>query len=166
MVGVGLLGSRGGVSPALQAWLSYQYLWSRHFGLVLEVSAPLARGSVSRLQGSAEVGAVVAGGGLLARLQSDGGRMFVATSLGGALAAVLVKGQPAPSFAGTSPTAYAGLLYLRASGGVYPTRWLGLGAAGILGTTTSRVRIQFANEDVGEWGMPLAAVLLFAEVGW
>jgi len=164
--GVGLLASRGGVSPALQAWLSYQHLWSRHFGLVLEVSAPLARGAVSSLQGSADVGAVLAGGGLVARFQNDSGRMFVTTSLGGAFAAVLIKGRPASGFSGTSPTAYAGFLYLRASGGVHPTRWLGLGAAGILGTTTSRVRIQFANEDVGEWGMPIAAVLLFAEVSW
>jgi hypothetical protein len=165
-VGVGLLGTRGGVSPALQAWLSYQHLGFRHFGLVFEVSAPLVRGSVSRPQGSAEVGAVVAGGGLCARVRSDGGRMFLATSLVGALAAVLVNGRPAANFAGTSPTAYAGLFVLRASGGVYATRWLGLGVAGIFGTTTSRVRIQFANEDVGEWGMPIAAGLLFAEVGW
>lgn len=164
--GLGFLGSRGGAGPALQAWLSYRHLWSRHWGMVLDLSAPLARGSVGNPQGTAHVGAVVAGGGLHARLKSESGRTFVAGSLGGAFATVLVKGQPVPNLLGSSTRAYTGLAYLRLSGGFCPTRWLGLGVSGWLGTTTSRVRIRFANRDVGEWGMPIAAAVLYVEVAW
>jgi hypothetical protein len=164
--GVGLLYSRGGVSPSWQAWLSFQHLWSRHLGMVLDLSAPLARGSVGNPQGTADVGAMVAGAGLLARVTSDSGRLFVATSLGAGVASVLFRGQALPNLVGSSTRAYSGLLYLRVSGGFSPTRWLGLGAAGILGTTTSRIRIQFANHDVGEWGLPLAAAIVYGEVAW
>jgi hypothetical protein len=164
--GVGFLGSRGGVGTALQAWLSYRHLWSRHWGMVLDLSAPLAVGSVGNPQGTADVGVVLAGGGLHARLRSESGRMFVAGSLGGAFATVFVKGRPVPNLLGSSGRAYTGLAYLRLAGGFYPTRWLGLGVAGVLGTTTSRVRIRFANRDVGEWGVPIAAAVLYTEVAW
>ena len=164
--GVGFLYSRGGTSHALQAWLSYEHVWRHRFGIVLDLSAPLARGSVSGPEGTAEIGTLLAGGGLHARFKSGDGRMFVATSLGGAFAAILAKGQPAPNLVGSSTSAYTGLAYLRLSGGFCPTGWLGLGVAAILGTTASRVRIQFTNRDVGEWGMPIAAAIIYGEVHW
>jgi hypothetical protein len=164
--GIGILHSRGGVGPALQAWLSYQRFWSRHFGIGVDLSAPLARGSVSDLEGTADIGALFAGASLHARWKSGGGRMFVATSLGGAFAAVLANGQPTANLVGASTSAYTGLAYIRLSGGVRPISWLGLGVAGILGTTTSRVRIQFASHDVAEWGMPVAAALIYGEADW
>jgi hypothetical protein len=166
LAGVGLLYSRGGVSPALQAWLSYQHLWSRHLGIALDFSAPLARGVISRPQGSADVGALVAGGGVLARLTSNHRHMAITASLGGAVASVLVKGRPIPGLVGGSTSAYTGLVYLHVHGCWNPVPWLGLGAAAIVGTTTSRVRIQFADRDVGEWGTPLAAAVLYAELDW
>jgi hypothetical protein len=164
--GVGLLESRGGVSPALQAWLSYQHQWSRRFGVVVDVSAPLVWGSVRALEGTADVGVVLAGGGLHSRFRSADGQLFATTSVGGAFASVLAKGQPVGALEGSSTRAYTGLAYLRLSGGWNPARWLGLGIAGVLGTTTSRVRIQFANRDVAEWGMPIAIALLYAEIDW
>jgi hypothetical protein len=164
--GIGFLYSRGGVSPALQAWLSYEHRWHRHFGVVLDVSAPLARGSVSAPEGSANIGAVLAGGGVYARFESGGGRMFITTSLGGAFAAIVSSGQPAQDLVGSSTTVYTGLTYVRLGGGFYPTGWLGLGVAGVLGTTTSRVRIQFTNRDVGEWGMPIAGAIVYGEGRW
>jgi hypothetical protein len=165
--GVGLLFSRGGVSPALQAWLSYQHLWSRHFGFVLDLSAPLTWGTVgSPAEGTADIGAVLGGGGFHALLNSDGGRLSGAATLGGAFVSLFAKGQPLHGFVGSSTRAYTGLVYLRLSGGFHPARWLGLGLAGMLGTTTSRVRIQFADRNVGEWGMPVAVAILYAEAGW
>jgi hypothetical protein len=164
--GLGFLYSRGGVSPALQAWLSYAHLWHRHVGIVLDLSAPLARGSVSAPEGTAEVSAVLAGAGVYARFESGSGRMFFATSLGGAFAAIVASGQAAQNLLSSSTTVYTGLTYLRLGGGFYPTDWLALGVAGILGTTTSRVRIQFANRDVGEWGMPIAGAIVYGEGRW
>jgi hypothetical protein len=165
-VGVGYLHSAGGVSPALQAWLSYQHVWRRGLGVVLDVSAPLLRGNLSGPQGTAEVGAVVAGAGLLARFESEGGRMFVAAEVGGAFASVLVTGHPVANLVGSSPSASTGLAYLRLDGGVAPLRWLGLGVAAILATTTTRVRIEFAGNRVGNWGVPIVGGFAYAEIGW
>jgi hypothetical protein len=166
LAGVGPLYSRGGVSPALQVWLSYERLWSRGVGLALDLSAPLARGTIAGTEGSAELGAVMAGGGLLARWRSDRGHLTAAASIGGAFAAVLVTGRPVPSLVGESTSAYTGLAYVRLDGAWNPAQWLGLGVAGMVGTTTSRVRVQFADRNAGEWGMPLAAAVLFCKVDW
>jgi len=165
-VGFGPFFSAGGVSTALQAWLSYQHLWSRFFGMVFDVSVPLLRGSLVNSLGSAHVGAVLAGGGFLVRWKSETGGMVASAILGGAFTSVLIKGQPAGRFEGSSPTVYSGLLYSRLSMAWNPFPWLGLGAAGMLGTTTSLIRIRFADRDVGEWGLPLAAAFLYGEVGW
>lgn len=165
--GIGVLGGPGGVSPALQAWLSYQRLLASHLGIAFDLSLPVARGSVTTPQGSADVGALLAGAGLLARLDSEGGRMTVAASVGGGLASILITGRPIPELVSASTTVYAGLVYLRGYAAWTPVSWLGLGLSGTLATTTSRVRIGFANhDDVGHWGVPIAAGILFAEARW
>ena len=165
-VGVGYLHSAGGVGPALQAWLSYQHVWQRGLGIALDLSAPLLRGTLSSPQGTADVGAVIAGGGLLARFESEGGRMFVAAQVGGAFASVLVTGHPVANLVGSSPSVSTGLLYLRLGGGIAPLRWLGLGVSAILGTTTTRVRIQFAGNHVGDWGVPVVGAHAYAKMTW
>jgi hypothetical protein len=165
-VGGGVLYSRGGVSPALEAWLSYQHCWSRHLGIAVEVDVPLARGSTSDVQGSADVGVVFAGAGLLAQLRSDRGNMRIGASMGGGAAAVLVTGRATPGFVGSSTRAYTGLGYLRLHAGWEPTGWLGLGATALFGTTTSRIRIEFADHEVAEWGLPFVAGGAYAEVRW
>lgn len=166
LAGVGPLFSRGGVSPALQVWLAYERLWSRGVGIAIDLSAPLARGTIAGAEGSAELGALMVGGGLLARWRSDGGHLTAAASIGGAFAAVVVTGRPVPSLVGESTSAYTGLTYLRLDGGWNPAEWLGLGVAGMVGSTTSRVRVQFAERNAGEWGMPLAAAVLFCKLDW
>jgi hypothetical protein len=164
--GLGPLWSRGGVGPSWQAWLGYQHLLSRHWGLSLEASAPVHRGSISSTQGSAEVGGVTATGGLLARLESEHGHLSGTAPLGAGMAAIAIKGKPSEGYVATSTTSYAGLAYLRLGGGWNPIPWLGLGASVLAGTTTSRVRIQFAGRTVGDWGTPLLAATVHAEIDW
>jgi hypothetical protein len=164
--GVGWLGSRGGVSPALQAWLSYQRLWSRHIGIALDMSAPLARGAIRGAKGSADLGALIAGGGVVARWESERGHLTVATTLGGAFAKVLIRGQPIPSYVGESTSVSTGLVYLRVHGSWKPVRWLGFGAAALIGSTTSRIHIEFNSTEVGEWGTPFTAAVFSAELDW
>lgn len=166
VVGIGPLWSKGGVGPALQAWLSYQYLWSDHFGLSLDVSAPLLRGSISGAEGSARVRAITAGAGLLARLHSQPARVTGTATLGMAFASITTKGEPSASYLGSSPTSHTGLGYFRLGVAWNPARWLGLGAAGLVGTTTSRARIQFANRGVGDWGALVAAGFLCGQIAW
>jgi hypothetical protein len=126
----------------------------------------LARGTLDGREGKADVGALVAGAGLLARFTGDRGHLTVGGSLGGACALVQVKGSPIPTLSGSSTSTYTGLIYLRLNGAWHPARWFGLGAATVLGATTSRIRIQFADRNAGEWGWPIAAALLYSELGW
>jgi hypothetical protein len=164
--GVGPLWSRGGVGPSWQAWLGYQHLVSHHWGLALEGSAPVHRGSISSSQGSAEVGAVTAAGGVMARLESQQGHLSGTATLGAGMAAIAIKGNPSAGYVATNTTAYAGLGYLRLGGAWNPIPWLGLGASVLAGGTTSRVRIQFAGRTVGDWGTPLVAATVHAEIDW
>lgn len=166
VAGVGPLWSAGGLGPGLQAWLSYQHLWSPHFGFSVDASAPLYRGSLRGAQGSAQVGVLLAGGGLLGRLQSENAKVAGTATIGAAFASIFIKGEPNASYLGSSTHTPTGLIYLRLGVVWHPVPWLGLGAAGLVGTTTSRIHVQFAKQDVGDFGTPLAAATLYGEVAW
>ena len=163
LVGLGFLYSVGGASPAWQAWLGYQRLWNRHFGVALDLSAPIHRGTLSGPEGSADVGAIIAGAEFLARSGSE--HLFVTTGLGAGFAAVLATGHSS-QLNGTSSTACTGLGYLRVNLGWRPAGWLGLGLSGLAGTTAGRVHIRFAGNAAGDWGVPLFAAALFGEIEW
>lgn len=164
--GVGPLWSPGGVGTGLQGWLTYQYLWSPHFGVSIDASAPLHRGSLSGAQGSAQVGVLLAGGGLLARLHSAHAEVAGTATLGAAFASVFTKGEPNASYLGSSTHTPTGLVYLRLGVTWRPIPWLGLGVAGLVGTTTSRLHVRFAKQDVGDFGTPLTAATLYGEIAW
>jgi hypothetical protein len=166
LAGLGPLWSRGGVGPSWQAWLSYQLLGSDHIGFSLDVSTPVHRGSISSSEGTAHVGVVAAGAGLLARLRSEHAKLTGTATLGAAFASVFTDGHANANYLGSTTTSYAGLAYLRLGVLWNPVRWLGLGAAGLTGTATSHVAIEFANRRVGTWGTVLAAGLLYGELGW
>ena len=167
---VGLLYSAGGASPAWQAWLSFQRFWNRRFGLALAVSAPVHRGTISGPEGTADIGAIIAGVEAIARFNSERRRLFLATGLGAGFASVLAQGRPTPNasaqLAGGSSTAYTGLGYARVTLGWRPSSWLGLGLSGLAGTTVARVQVRFAGNDAGDWGVPLLGAALFGEVDW
>jgi hypothetical protein len=166
LVGVGPLWSQGGVGPSLQVWFSYQHLWSGHLGLSLDASAPLRSGSISSAEGTAHVGTITAGAGLLARLHNEKAKVTGTATLGLAFAAVLTDGDAHASYLGSTTTAYTGLAYLRLGVAWHPVPWLALGAAGLVGTTTNRERIEFANRGVGHWGAPLFAAFPYGEFTW
>jgi hypothetical protein len=168
--GVGLLYGAGGASPSWQAWLSFQHLWSRGLGLALTVSAPLRRGTMSAREGTADVGAVVAGAEVLARFESERRRMFLTTGLGAAFVSVFATGHPIPEanaqLSSTSSVAYTALGYGRIVLGWRVSSWLALGMSGLAGTTAARVQVRFAGNDVGDWGVPVLGAALFGAVDW
>jgi len=168
--GMGFLYSAGGPSSALQAWLSLQHIWGRHFGIAFDLSAPMNRGTLSGPEGSSDVGAIFVGGELLVRLPTEKDRFFLTTGLGGALTTLVAKARPSEvgraQLTGSSVSAYTGSVYLRALGGWKPVGWLGFGVMGVVGTTMGRVQLQFAGNDAGTWGVPFVGGLLFAEVDW
>jgi hypothetical protein len=167
-VGVGPLHSLGGASSALQAWLSIQHLWSQRFGIAVDLGAPIRRGTLSGPEGTSDVGAVVIGLELLAYFKSE--PLFLSTGLGVAFADLLAQGHPSDEasaqLAGATSSAYIGLGYARLTTGWRPASWLGVGVSGLVGTTMGRVRIRFAGNDAGDWGVPLLAAFLFGEVAW
>jgi hypothetical protein len=167
-VAIGALLGAGGASASLQGWLSFQHLWGRQFGIGLTLSAPLRSGTLSGPEGTSDVGVVLVGGEVLARLGSH--RFFLTPGLGGGLAVVLLRGHPSQegtlALRGASLNAYTGVGYLRVSLGWRAARWLLVGATGLAGATTGRVHITFAGNDAGSWGVPLLGGALFGEVDW
>ena len=168
--GFGLLYSVGGASPAWQAWLSFQHLWTRRLGMALVVSAPVRRGTMTGREGTAEVGAFIAGAEAIARFSSDGRRVFLTTGLGAAFVSALATGHPiqdgSAQLMSESSSAYTGLAYARATVGWKLSSWLALGMSGLVGTTVAPVHVRFAGNDAGDWGMPMLGAALSAEAGW
>jgi hypothetical protein len=168
--GFGLLYSAGGAGPALQAYVSLEHLWSRRLGMALAVSAPVHRGTMSGREGTADVGAITAGAEAIARFTSEGRPVSLTTGLGAAFVSVLATGHPIPEgtaqLLSTSSTAYTALGYVRATLGWKLSSWLTFGMSALAGTTVSRVHIQFAGNDAGDWGVPILGAALSAQVGW
>lgn len=168
--GVGLLYSAGGASPAWQASVSFQHLWSTRFGMALSLSAPFRRGTMTGPEGTADVGAIIAGVEALARFTPERGRLFLTAGLGGAFVSVLTDGhpsQPGSNQLESNPSAaYTGLGYARLTLGWKVSSWLALGMSGLAGATVARVHIRFAGNDEGDWGVPLLGAALFAEADW
>jgi len=167
---LGLLYGTGGASPAWQGGMAYRYVWNRGLGLALSESAPIQRGTIQGTEGSADVGAIVVGGGLVARFDFAQGRLAVTPALGGGFVTVLTKGHPDPSagsqLVSSSSTAHTGLGYASVAIDWKVARWLGLGVSSLAGATISRVHVRFAGNDAGAWGTPLLGLALFSEVSW
>jgi hypothetical protein len=168
--GVGLLYGAGGASSAWQAWLSFHHLWTRRLGMGVTVGAPLQRGTMAAREGTAEVGAIVAGPELLARFESEGRQLFVTTGLGAAFVAVLATGSPvaeaSAQLVSQAATAYTALAYARVDGGFRVASWLSVGASALAGSTVAPVRVRFAGNDAGRWGVPVLGATLFGQLEW
>jgi hypothetical protein len=166
--GLGLLYGFGGASPAWQAWLSLQRMWTEHLGAAIDVSAPLHRGVMSGPEGTADVGAITAGAELLARFASENELSFASAGVGAGFVALLATGHPtttAPLLGGSTATS-TGLAYVRAALGRKVSRWFAVGISGVAGSTLARVPVRFAGNDAGSWGVPLVGVALFGELDW
>jgi hypothetical protein len=168
--GVGLLHGVGGVSSSLQGWLSLQHRWGKHFGIALDLSGPFSRGSLSGPEGRADVGAFLVGGEVLVRLPIESGHLALTAGLGGALTVLIATGhssdQGQKQLLVSSRTTYTGAVYLHVDGQWRPVEWLGLGLMGLVGTTIAPMKIEFAGNDAGTWGVPFFGGLLLAEVDW
>lgn len=169
-VGLGGLHGAGGASSSLQAWLSLQRRWGDHFGIALDLSGPLSRGSLSGPEGRADVGAILIGAEAFLRLPTEKERFALTAGLGGALTMLTATGHPSKQGAGqllaNSTVDYTGAVYLHLQGQWRPAAWLGLGAMGLLGTTIKSVKIEFAENEAGTWGLPFVGGLLLAQVDW
>jgi hypothetical protein len=167
---LGALYGAGGSSPTWQAGLAYRYVWNQGFGLALNLSAPIVRGKLDGTEGTADVGAIVAGGGLVVRFPFARGRLALTPGVGAAFVTLLTTGHPTASsgsqLVSNSSTAHTGLAYASVAIDWKIAGWFGLGLSGLAGATTSRVRVRFAGNDAGAWGAPVLGASLFGEVAW
>jgi hypothetical protein len=121
-------------------------------------------------EGTADVGAIVAGPELLARFESEGRELFVTTGLGAALVAVLATGSPiaeaSAQLVSQAATTYTALGYARVDGGWRVASWLSVGVSALAGSTIAPVRVRFAGNDAGRWGVPVLGASLFGQLEW
>jgi hypothetical protein len=164
--GIGGLYSLGGVDTSLQAWLSLQRSWRHGLGVVLSLSGPIVRGSISGPEGSSRVGAYLAGIELCSSFLEDDSRWFLTGGLGGGIVNLRTEGSSNQPLQQTSSSAVTGLGYARAELGWRLSTWARLGIAGTVGTTFAPVKIRFAGNQAGTWGSLLLASVLQLGVDW
>jgi hypothetical protein len=164
--GFGVLHGLGDKDLALQIWLSLHTVWRNRYGLALNLSGPVRRGSLSGPEGSAAVGAFLVGGEFFLRFEEPASRLFLTTGLGAAWLRLGSQGHPEPPLVAGSPTAMTGLGYARIDGGWHPWDMLRLGLATMFGAAVTPVEIRFAGNDAGKWGWPLLAAFIYTEVDW
>ncbi len=167
--GLGFLYTGGGAGVALQAWISLQHAWSSGLGLALDFSLPVRRGVLSGPEGSAEIGAFMAGGELFARARPSP-HSFLRAGAGAAFVLVAIRGQSSSmqnqNLVSTSLSVSTGFGYVRAEAGFSPVSWLRLGVTVLGGLTFNRVNVRFTDNDAGSWGGLAVGSFFFGEADW
>jgi hypothetical protein len=134
--------------------------------VALDFSAPVRQATVSGPEGSAEVGAYLAGGEVFTRFGGNTSHLSLTTGVGIAAAFVRAKGQAKGLLVSTSDWTLTGAGFAHADAAWRPTRWLGLGVSVLAGATPERVIVRFAGNEAAKWGWPFLAAFLLAEVDW
>jgi hypothetical protein len=164
--GLGGLYSSGGTGTALQAWLSVERRWRHGFGVALDLSLPVVRGSVSGPEGSANVAAYTAGLELFAIFPPRESHWFITTGLGGGVVDVRAVGSGKGALDGTTSSTLVGHGYARVEVAWHPATWALVAVSGLAGTTFESVTIRFAGNQAGSWGGVLLASFLHAGITW
>ncbi len=165
--GIGGLYSLGGVDPALQVWLSLQRQWRHALGLALTLSGPVLRGSLSGPEGHSLVGAYLAGVELCSSFVKDDPHWFLSGGLGGGIVDLRAEGRSVqPLDQQGSASAFTGFGYARFEVGLRLSTWARLGVTGVAGTTFVPVKIRFAGNQAGTWGILFLASFLQLGVEW
>jgi hypothetical protein len=164
--GLGTLYSPGGAGAAFQTWLSVKKRWRSGFGVALDGSVPILRGSVSGIEGSAKVGGYLLCAGLFASFPTRESRWFLTTGISGGIIDVRANGEATWPLQPASSSVVTGAGYARVEAGWKPSSWSKLGFAGLAGTTFEHVTIRFAGNQAGTWGGIIFATFLQFGVEW
>jgi hypothetical protein len=131
--------------------MSVQQSLSAHWGVGLDLSAPLARGELSEAEGTAALGVYSVGLSAAVHTAAEG-RFFAAGGAGVALARLVLEGEADAPLRARSPGVWTGATSIRAEAGIQPANWLRFGLAGTLGVMFERVNVEFVGRPAGEWG--------------
>jgi hypothetical protein len=160
-----LFAPRGG-SAALQAWLSVQHSIAPRWLLALDLSAPLRAASLSGPEGSARVGAYLAGLTLAGRVSRVGSPLLAIAGLGLGVLDLRADGQTTAPLQATHASSVTGTIFARADASLEVVRWLRLGLRAVAGVTTSAIQLDFAGNDAGTWGQPFVGGLGLVDLSW
>jgi hypothetical protein len=165
---VGSLFGLGGSGAAIQGWLSLHRSLGQRWGLAVDLSAPIQSATLSGPEGSAHLGAMLAGAALFARFEAPATGLYGSAGAGAALMRVAFQGETSEPLRAVSGSSYAGAAYVRADGGFEIIRGqrlgLRLGLRGIVGLTG--VTVTFAGNETAPWGPLFGAGLLVIDLSW
>ena len=163
---VGVLFAPRGGSAALQAWLSVQHPIAPRWMLAIDLSAPLRTASLSGPEGSARIGAYLAGLTLIGRLSPVGSPLLATAGVGLGVLDLRADGQTSAPLQATGASVVTGAIFARADASLEIVRWLRLGLRAVAGATTSAIKLDFAGNDAGTWGQPFLGALVLADLSW
>jgi hypothetical protein len=158
-----LFAPRGG-SAALQAWLSLWYPLASRWVLAFDLSAPLRSASLSGPEGSARVGAYLAGLTVAGRVSHAESPLLVTAGLGLGVLDLRADGQTSSPLQATSASLVTGAIFGRADASFEVARWLRLGLRAVAGATAGTIKVDFAGNDAGTWGQPFLGGLVLADL--
>ena len=164
--GAGALLSPGAGDPALQLWMTISHNVVGPFGIALDLSGPLRAGTLTGPEGSATIGAWLAGAAVFWRYERPATGLYAIAAAGGAVLRLDAKATAVESLLANARTTTAGALYGRADGGFAAARWFRVGVRAIAGAVPSGVPVLFAGNQAGVWGRPFLAALLLVDVSW
>ena len=161
----GVMFSPGAGDPAVQVWVTVSHVVRRPFGVALDLSGPARAGTISGPEGSATVGAWLAGATVYVDHEPGNG-IYGRLAVGAAAIRVTTSGSaPAPLVA-SSQNVTAGAIYARADGGFEVAWWLRLGLRAVVGAVPGGVTVHFAGNDAATWGRPLLAGMGLVDLAW
>jgi hypothetical protein len=163
---VGALYSPGNSEPAIQTWVTVSRIVLRPFGLALDVSAPLRASTVTGPEGSATVGALLAGVAVFAHYERAGSGLYGTVAAGAAALRITAEGTVSDPFVATKESTLAGAIYARGDGGFEVAPWLRFGLRAVAGAVPSGVSVKFAGNEAAVWGRPFLAGMLLVDLAW
>jgi hypothetical protein len=161
----GVMYSPAAGGAAGQLWITLRQVVRRPFGIAIDASGPLRTTSVTGPEGSAAIGAWLAGASLYLDYEQPGG-VSARGAVGAAAIRVTADGMASLPLVARSQSATAGAVYASADVGFHVAWWLRLGARGIVGVVPGGITLHFAGNDAGTWGRPFLTALGLAEISW
>ena len=160
----GPLYSPGGVTASAQIGASLHRFLSDAWGLALDVSMPIHRGTLRGVEGSANLGAYFAGAVLLMRLGPLPSPFYATAGAGGAALLAKYDGETRAPLHASAGSKLLGAAYARLDAGIEVTSWLRLGVRVLVCASFVRLSVQLAGNDAATFGPALFAGFGLAEL--
>jgi hypothetical protein len=160
----GALYSPGGASAAIELGLSLQRFFGERWGMGLDLSMPISSGTLTGIEGKAQLRPYFAGLALLARLSPHASPFFATAGAGVSLLFVDYDADAREPLRSSSGHRWMQAVYLRVDVGLDLVAWLRVGVRGIAGASAQRLSLDFAGNSAGSFGPALFAGFAFIEL--